>query len=249
MANYITHLTDIIGNNYLGVDVPLTIVQPYLNELKDILGEENYSKYTEQQINRDKGSFHITVINVSTYNKLSNQMGIDKFVSSLDPIFKYPIDDLKLMGIGRAQKNENISFFIVCKSDKLDAIRTRYDLSEQDFHITLGFLYKDVQGVPKRELFKKESKFIQLLRDEFYKYECFNFIRDIDNFDLDPRAEIIPVKITDTTIKIKCEGYYMDIGYSDDKQALWIYTKYPIGDIYPRLPETEIMRYFKNIKP
>lgn len=247
MANYITHLTDIIGNNYLGLDIPLTIVQPYLNELKDILGEDNYIKYTEQQINRDNGRYHITVINVSTYNKLLN-VDMDKFVSSLDVLFKYPIDDLKLMGLGRAQKNENIAFYIVCKSDKLDAVRTRYGLGEIDFHITLGFLYKDVQGVPKRELYKKESKFIQLLRDEFYKIESFNFIRDIDNFDLDPKAEIIPVKISKTSIKVKCEGYYMDIGFNDDNKSFWIYTKYPIDDIYPRLSETEIMRYFKNIK-
>lgn len=155
MTFYITHLKDVLGNNYLGLDIPVSVVQPHLNELRDILGEDDYAKFTENQIKRDGGHYHITVINVMDYNRLSKQMGIDRFVNSLDPIFNYEIDDLELLGVGSAQKNENTAFFIVCNSDKLDAIRTRYELQKQDFHITLGFDKKDVFGVPKNELFKK----------------------------------------------------------------------------------------------
>lgn len=242
MVYYITHLRDIIGNNYLGIDLPITIIQPYLNELKDILGEEDYNKFTEQQIKRDGGHYHITVINVMDYNRISKNMGIDKFVNSLDPILKYPIDDLKLLGVGRAQKNENTSFFIVCKSEKLEAIRKRFELSNHDFHTTLAFLYKDVFGVPKNEIFKKESKFIQLLRSEFYKNDNWSFIKRIKNFDLDPKAEVIPVKLTDTTLKVKCEGNYLDIGYSEEEECLRIYTRYSVDEELPRLSETEIAR-------
>ena len=242
MVYYITHLRDIIGNNYLGIDLPITIIQPYLNELKDILGEEDYNKFTEQQIKRDGGHYHITVINVMDYNRISKNMGIDKFVNSLDPILKYPIDDLKLLGVGRAQKNENTSFFIVCKSEKLEAIRKRFELSNHDFHTTLAFLYKDVFGVPKKELFKKEGKFIQLLRTEFYKNENWNFIKNISNYDLDPKAEIIPVKLTDTYLKVKCDGFYLDIGYQEEGESLRIYTNYSIDEDLPRLSETEIAR-------
>ena len=242
MVYYITHLRDIIGNNYLGIDLPITIIQPYLNELKDILGEEDYNKFTEQQIKRDDGHYHITVINVMDYNRISKNMGIDKFVNSLDPILKYPIDDLKLLGVGRAQKNENTSFFIVCKSEKLEAIRKRFELSNHDFHTTLAFLYKDVFGVPKNEIFKKESKFIQLLRSEFYKNDNWSFVKRIKNFDLDPKAEVIPVKLTDTTLKVKCEGNYLDIGYSEEEECLRIYTRYSVDEELPRLSETEIAR-------
>ena len=134
------------------MDIPKHVVEPFLNELKDILGEEDYNEFTEQQIKRDGGHYHITVINVADYNRLCKHMGVDKFVNSLDPIFKYPIDDLKLLGIGRAQRNENVAFFIVCNSEKLDAVRTRYELNKQDFHITLGFLHRDVFGVRKNEI-------------------------------------------------------------------------------------------------
>ena len=246
MTFYVTYLRDVIGNNYLGLDIPVSVVQPYLNELRDILGEDDYTKFTENQIRRDGGHYHITVINVADYNRLSKNMGIDKFINSLDPILKYPIDDLKLLGVGRAQKNENTAFFIVCDSAKLEAIRTRFELGEQDFHITLGFNFKDVFGVSKKELFKKEGKFIQLLRTEFYKNENWNFIKNISNYELDPKAEVIPVKLTDTYLKVKCEGYYLDIGYQEEGESLRIYTKYSVDEDLPRLSETEISRILKT---
>ena len=246
MIFYITHLKDVIGNNYLGLDIPITIIQPYLNELRDILGEDDYTKFTENQIKRDGGHYHITVINVADYNRLSKHMGVDKFVNSLDPILKYPIDDLKLLGVGRAQKNENTAFFIVCDSAKLEAIRNRFELEKQDFHVTLGFNFKDVFGVSKNELFKKEGKFIQLLRTEFYKNENWNFIKNISNYELDPKAEVIPVKLTDTYLKVKCEGYYLDIGYQEEGESLRIYTKYSVDEDLPRLSETEISRILKT---
>ena len=246
MVYYINYLKDTLGNNYLGLDIPKHVVEPFLNELKDILGEDDYVTFTENQIKRDGGHYHITLINTMEFNRLSKQMGIDKFVNSLDPIFKYPIDDVRLLGVGRAQKNENTAFFVVCNSEKLDAVRTRFELSNHDFHTTLAFLYKDVFGVPKNEIFKKESKFIQLLRSEFYKNDNWSFVKRIKNFDLDPKAEIIPVKLTDTTLKVKCEGFYLDIGYSEDGECLRIYTKYSVEEDLPRLSETEISRILKK---
>ena len=241
MIYYITHVKDVLGNNYLGIDIPKHVVEPFLNELKDIIGDD-YDEFVKLKEDRDGANYHITVINVADYNRLSKNLGIDNFVNSLDPILKYPIDDLKLLGVGRAQRNENVAFFTVCESDKLEAIRKRFELADHDFHITLGFLWKDVFGVRKNEIFKKESKFIQLLRQEFYKNEDFNFIRKIVNYELDPKAEIVPVKLTETTIKVKCEGYYLDIGYSEEGECLRIYTKYPINDDLPRLSETEIAK-------
>ena len=244
MVYYVNYLKDVLGNNYLGLDIPKHVVEPFLNELRDILGEDDYAKFTENQIKRDGGHYHITVINVIDFNKLSNN--IDKFVNSLDPILKYPIDDLKLLGVGRAQKNENTAFFIVCDSAKLEAIRNRYELQKQDFHVTLGFNFKDVFGVSKKELFKKEGKFIQLLRTEFYKNENWNFIKNISNYDLDPKGEVIPVKLTDTYLKVKCDGYYLDIGYQEEGESLRIYTKYSVDEDLPRLSETEISRILKT---
>jgi hypothetical protein len=57
-----------------------------------------------------------------------------------------------MLGIGKAEAKGNTAYFVVCQSEKLDAIRTRFELPKHDFHITLGFNQKDVFGVPKNEI-------------------------------------------------------------------------------------------------
>ena len=153
MIYYLTYLKDSIGQNYLGLKIPNDIVDPYLDELKNHLGDD-FETYTENQQKRDNGHYHITVINVADYNRLSKDLGMDKFINSLEPIFHYEIDDLDMRGIGTVTKNTNTTYFIVCDSDKLEAIRTRFDLAQHDFHVTLGFDPKDVFGVRKNEVLK-----------------------------------------------------------------------------------------------
>jgi hypothetical protein len=176
MIYYLTHLKDVISNNYLGIDIHKESIQPFLNDLSDIIGDE-YVKYTEYQEKRDLGHYHITVINVMEYNSLSKNMGMDKFVNSLDSLFKYEIDDLKMMGVGTAERNGNRAYFIVCQSEKLNAIRQRYNLGKLDFHITLGFFHRDVFGVPKNIVIDKKSKFIKFLKTDYYKNYTNRYIR------------------------------------------------------------------------
>jgi hypothetical protein len=221
------------------------MVDSFLNELKEIIGEDDFEVYTKNQKNRDHGSYHITVINVMDYNKLSKEMGVDKFINSLEPIFKYEIDDLKLLGIGTATKNENRAYFIVCESEKLESIRNRYNLPKHDFHITIGFKWKDVFGVPKNQVISKDNKFLKLLKIEYYKKDNWNFLRSIGNFEVNKEAEIIPVVLKENRLTIKCDGHYMDIGLLDDER-FWILTKYPVDTDLPRLSETEIAKIFNK---
>ena len=245
MVYYVTYIKDRIGNNYLGIKVPNGNVEPFLKELKDIIGESDYNEFTENQIKRDSGSYHMTVINVMDYNKLAKDLGYDKFVNSLDNVFKYEIDDIKMMGVGTAERGGNRTYFIVCQSDKLDAIRNRYGLKQHDFHVTLGFKHRDVFGVRKNEVLKKKDKFTQLLSQLFYKNENWNFVKKIENFSLDPNAEVIPISISETSAKFKVENYYIDIGYLDDGEKFWIMAKYPVQKELPRLPQTEIAKKLK----
>lgn len=242
MINYVTYIKDTIGNNYLGIKIDKSIIDKFLNDLKDIIGDSDYEEFTSNQQKRDHGSYHITVINVMDYNRLAKELGMDKFVSSLDMVMKYEIDDLKMMGVGTAERNGNRAYFVVCESDKLDDIRDRYNLPKQDFHITLGFKHKDVFGVRKNEVIKKEGKFLKLLKQAFYKNDNWNFIKKIGNFQLDTKQEIIPVSINNSYLKVKCDGYYMDIGYLEEGENFWIMTKYPIEEDLPRMSETEIAK-------
>ena len=244
MVHKIEYIRDVVGNNYLGLDMKVSVIQPFLDDLKDIIGEDDYQTYTKLQQDRDHGKFHITLINVAEYGKLSNELGMDKFINSLEKILEYPIDDLKMLGVGTAVRNENRAYFIVCKSDKLQAVRNRYGLSEQDFHITIGFNYKDIFGVRKNEVIKKNGRFLKLLSQEFYNNENWNFIKKIGNFDLDVKSDLIPVALDKSKMKFKCDGYFIDITFLEDGEKFWVVTKYPINKDLPRLPETNIYKLF-----
>lgn len=243
MIYYLTYLKDNIGNNYIGLNIDHGIAEPFLNELKDIIGEDDFDVYKNNQQERDHDSYHITVINVMEYNALAKNMGMDKFINSLEQAFKYLIDDVKMLGVGTAERNNNRAYFVVCQSDKLDDIRNRYNLPKQDFHITLGFKWKDVFGIPKNVVIDKKTKFIKLLKIEYYKNDNWNFLKKIGNFNLNPESELIPVSITKDRIKMKCDGHYMDIALTEEEK-FWIMAEYPVDkdEDMPRLPETEISK-------
>lgn len=236
MTYYVDYIKDSIGNNYLGIKIPNDIVTPFLDQMKKFLSEEEYEIFTDNQKKRDKGSYHMTLISVMEFNKLNNKFGMDKFVESLQYIFKYDIDDIKMKGVGMAEKSSNKAFFIVCESEKLNAIRDYYELPEKDLHITIGFKWKDVFDVRKNVVLKKENTFLSVLKQKYLENNNFDFIKELSNFDLDKNSQIIPVRITDTYIKVKCDGKYLDISYIDISNELRIITKYDIeGYGLPRL--------------
>jgi hypothetical protein len=152
MTYYVEHIKDAIGQNYLGIKINNLDILPFLDKLRSVLSKEDYDLYTQNQQARDYGVYHMTVISVMDYGRLTKSMGMDKFVAALQPIFEYEIDDLEMLGVGKAEAKGNTAYFVVCQSDKLEAIRTRFELSKHDFHITLGFDKKDVFGVPKNEI-------------------------------------------------------------------------------------------------
>lgn len=247
MIYHITHLKDVLGNYYLGIKFENTELQPYLNKLKEILSESEFKIYTESQKKRDSGQYHLTLINVADYNSLSQKLGVDKFVSSLDKLFDTEINDLQMLGVGMAQNNENTAYFVVCRSPLLQSIREFYGLREHDFHITLGFKWKDVFGVRKNQVLENKSKFIEVLKTHFLEKENFNFLRKISNFDESTELEIIPISLTDSYLKVSCGEYIMDVGLLEDQMKLFIFTKYKKSQEVKRLPQTEIIKIlFKN---
>lgn len=238
MINYITYIKDQLGNNFLGIKISTDTIKPHLDDLKDIIGEDKFIEYTgyKKKYNND---YYLTVIDVMEYNELSSKSG---FINSLDNLFNYEIDDLKMMGVGLAERNSNKAYFVVCKSDKLEAVRNRYDLSEKDFHITIGFKYKNVFGVRKNQVLDKKDKFKQILAQSFFDKENWNFVKKIRNFNLNENEEIIPISISETIIKLRVNNYYIDVGYLDESEEFWIMAKYPVKDKLPRLPQSMIAK-------
>ena len=97
MIYYVTYLKDTIGNNYLGIKFNNEVINPFLDKLKESLTEEEYEVYISNQQKRDHGTYHMTVINVMDYNKLSKEIGMDKFINSLEIVFDTEIDDLQIL--------------------------------------------------------------------------------------------------------------------------------------------------------
>jgi len=246
MIHRLEYLKDIVGNNYIGVNIYVDFVQSYLERLKNIIGDE-YDVYIKNQQNRDQGHYHITVINVMEYNKLSKDLGMDKFINSLEAAFDFEFDDLQFLGIGSAEKSDNKAYFIVVRSEKLQEVRKRYGLPEQDFHITLGFFSKDVFGVRKNEILKENEPFLKLLRDLYYKnHETFEFVKEVENFDGDPEKDIEPIEIRDTTATFRNgDNDYFSISLIGD--SLRVVAQWQDTQKRPILSNTLISKKFKDI--
>jgi len=222
MTTYITYLKDSVGTNYLGIDIHKSIIEPFLEQLKLIL-DDNYDEYMKYKNQRDNGHFHITVMNVMDMNKCMKDIGIDEFTTDVETVMKYPIDDIKLMGIGTAEKNGNRTYFIVVNSDKLQAVRKKFNLSEYDFHITLAFKYKDVFGVRKNEVLKKiDNSFLKLLKKAYYnENESFHFIKRLNGYDGSINDEISPVNLQDTYLVVRVgNSKYMTISILNDELSI-----------------------------
>ncbi len=246
MIHRVEYLKDILGSNYIGINVPIQIVSPFLDRLKNVLGDE-YDVYVKNQQNRDNGHYHITVINVMDYNRLSKEMGIDKFINSLESVFDFDFDDVQFLGLGKAQKQDNKSYFIVVRSEKLQEVRRKYGLSEQDFHVTLGFKWKDVFGVRKNEIIKESEPFLKLLKKSYYKnHETFDFVKEIENFEGDSEQEIEPIEIRETTATFRNgKNDYITVSLIDNEFR--ITNKYQDFSNKPILSHTLISKKFLDI--
>lgn len=153
----ICNLTDVIGNKYIGVDIIPSLLTECLDLWEDSFPVQN--QIIEMKVNkalRDKGKYHITVINVMEFNKLikddsDNRVKLEKLLGQTV--------ELEFIGIGSAEDVEkgNIAHFVVVESSELDDIRKSFNLKKLDFHITLGFDKKDVFGRSKA----KDSIFIK----------------------------------------------------------------------------------------
>ena len=217
MIYRIQYIKDVIGANYLGINIYNDTVIPYLSKLKLLLNVE-YEEYVKYQQERDLGHYHITVIDIGEYNKLIKEIGIGKLTSSLESVLDYEIDDVKIMGIGTAIKSGNRAYFLVVLSEKLNAIRQKYNLPDKDLHITIGFKYKDVFGVRKNEVLPEYDPFIDFIKKNYYEdNESFDFIKRIDNYEGSEDDLIEPVAIDDKIITFKFGKFdYFSVSLLDD---------------------------------
>lgn len=138
----VSYLYSQIGGRYLGVSIPREDVQPYLDQINGLVGIDKYIKLTENQIRRDGGEYHVTLLSPEEYGRCN-----------LDDIEEYIGQEVRLnyIGLGNVKKGKDEVYFVVINSPECDEIRGDLGLSSRDFHITLGFTNKDIFGVRKDE--------------------------------------------------------------------------------------------------
>lgn len=240
MVYYNQYLKDVLDNNYVGISINKSAISNFLTRLKEYLGEELFHEYTTLKKDRDGESYHLTVVNPIEYNNYLKNSNISNINNQLERVFDYEIDDLKFKGVGTASRNENTAYFIVCESDKLKAIRNSLGLGDKDFHITLGFKFKDVHGVRKNETIDLDNKFIGKLKRNFYKEGNWNFIKDIKNFDNNLNSEIIPISINKSSVKFLVDDTIIIISLLDDEFG--VSAEFKNKNKVSRLPQTEILK-------
>ncbi len=211
------YLKDVMGNNYVGVNIQHNEIEPCLNDLKEYLNDDKYYDIvTEYQQCRDSNHWHVTVINLFEFNALAKTIGMRQLLERIDVMFKMEIEDLLMKGIGKADKYNNIAYFAIVESDFLSSVRDSFNLPTADFHCTIGFYKKDVHGVRKNKLIDRGSKFINTINNSYYdNNKTFEFINNVKNLETELNTFDI-VSITESHINIHSNGLCYGISLLND---------------------------------
>lgn len=128
------------GKKYIGLKVRLSDITPYLEQLEMIVGLDEYLLLANKQKSRDKGQYHLTLISPEECKKLSELELKD---------IKGAMCELKLLGLGVANKGSAFVYYVVSQSDSGNKAREILKLPPKDFHITIGFNESDLHDVVK----------------------------------------------------------------------------------------------------
>jgi len=133
-------------NFYLGLSVDTP--QKAWERAREIAREKGDIESSEYL--KDRGEFHITVLSPKELRKvLKDHPELKEEPVKITTTGK---NGVKYLGIGRAEKNGNVAYFIVVDWPAARKLRAKYlgeeEANKQEFHITLGFKEKDVFGDP-----------------------------------------------------------------------------------------------------
>jgi hypothetical protein len=128
-------IKDINGSPYIGIDILKTHYNMFgLLMTWAFNNIDNFIFCNDNLLLRNNNKYHLTLFNVMECNKSTNLL----FYNDIN------INDIKLTGIGSISINDMTTYFIVCKSKKLNTIRKNVNFEIKDLHITIGFTKKDL---------------------------------------------------------------------------------------------------------
>jgi hypothetical protein len=240
-------IKDIVGVNYIGVNIYAEAIYSFLQKMKDYTSD-SYDEYVKNQQDRDRNHYHCTLFNVSETNKILQNINNINLVNQI--MTDFVAEDFQMLGLGSAQRNENKAYFVVCRSEQLQSVRKRFGFTEKDLHITLGFKWKDVHGVPKNKILDDKQPFKDELSKYFFDFgESFDFVKGLDGYEYDLNKSLYVTKITDTyaTFRIGNDWGVSDyITISLIANKLTIACKWQDSEEIPYLSHTLILRKLKK---
>jgi virulence-associated protein VapD len=139
----VSKLKDNQGNVYLGAEVSRAELSNYLFKLAQLLGDD-FKKYRDLQATRDHQLFHMTLLSPPEYQLVDKAL-VEKLLSSGESLQL----NVSLLGLGKVERDNKKTFFVVAQSDDGQLFRQRFSLKNKHFHITLGFSPSDIYGVTK----------------------------------------------------------------------------------------------------
>lgn len=138
MIKRVVHVKNAQGQNFLAVNMDSLELHERITEMRSIVGKEKFEVLLENRRFTQGDSHVLTVIDASEYVSLTEQIGMGRFVEELQPVLDFEIDDLE---IGSVQSVDE-AYVVLCESDKLSAVRTRFNLPPRDFHAAIGISKK-----------------------------------------------------------------------------------------------------------
>lgn len=236
---------DSINQPYLVLDVYSYDILPWINRLKKHLGEE-YSEYEKCKIARDgEGKYHITIIPAYEWIKLSsnNPSEIDAYIT---PLIGKDLDFI-VGGIGTATKNEHTTYFLTVQSNHLTSIRENLNLAKHDFHITLGFKYKDVFGIPKDKpvIFLEDEIFLDWIKDQWKSHNhTFSFLNKYAKTNY---VDFAPIKLdTDKCTFFVDNHFYTFLFDVDNNPILGAKWKHESSEDVDHIPTAYVKKILGN---
>ncbi len=139
MEMQLQKIQDVLGNDYIAIVIDGNFIEEIITGLNDKISD--FDKYNQKLLDRNHGTYHITVFNVMECQKNPECLHYAGTVIN-DTIFK---------GVGSIEKNGQTTMFIVVDSNGIQKIRCNAGFAEKDLHITVGFTDKDLFHARKNE--------------------------------------------------------------------------------------------------
>jgi len=129
-----------------------TDIMDWIDQLKSLLGDK-YALYSRNRANRDGGPlngidiYHLTVTGFLPDDDLTSEQ-TKKYMDDLRKLSD-EVSRPQFIGLGKVQKEENESYYILVKWDEVNLLREKLGLLPLNLHITLGYHKNDVHNIPK----------------------------------------------------------------------------------------------------